>query len=127
MTTSKKNFKTIDEYIATFPKNVQIILEEFRRAVREAAPNSIETISYQMPAFKQNGILVWFAAFKNHIGFFPKVSAIETFKGELSGYELSKGTIRFPLNKPIPFDLVKRIVMFRIKEDLDKCKYAHAC
>jgi uncharacterized protein YdhG (YjbR/CyaY superfamily) len=102
-------------------------LEEFRRAVREAAPNSIETISYQMPAFKQNGILVWFAAFKNHVGFFPKVSAIETFKGELSGYELSKGTIRFPLNKPIPFDLVKRIVMFRIKEDLDKCKYAHAC
>ena len=121
MTTSKKNFKTIDEYIATFPKNVQVILEEFRRAVREAAPNSIETISYQMPAFKQNGILVWFAAFKNHVGFFPKVSAIETFKGELSGYELSKGTIRFPLNKPIPFDLVKRIVMFRVKENLDKC------
>ena len=121
MTTSKKNFKTIDEYIATFPKNVQVILEEFRRAVREAAPNSKETISYQMPAFKQNGILVWFAAFKNHVGFFPKVSAIETFKGELSGYELSKGTIRFPLNKPIPFDLVKRIVMFRVKEDLDKC------
>ena len=121
MTTSKKNFKTIDEYIATFPKNVQVILEEFRRAVREAAPNSTETISYQMPAFKQNGILVWFAAFKNHIGFFPKVSAIEAFKGELSGYELSKGTIRFPLNKPIPFDLVKRIVMFRVKENLDKC------
>jgi uncharacterized protein YdhG (YjbR/CyaY superfamily) len=121
MTISKKDFKTIDEYIATFPKDVQVILKEFRREVREAAPNSEETISYQMPAFKQNGILVWFAAFKNHIGFFPKVSAIEAFKDELSGYELSKGTIRFPLNKPIPFDLVKRIVMFRVKENLDRC------
>jgi uncharacterized protein YdhG (YjbR/CyaY superfamily) len=121
MALSNKDFKTIDEYIATFPKNVQVILEEFRRAVREAAPNAEETISYKMPAFKQNGILVWFAAFKNHIGFFPKVSAIETFKDELSGYELSKGTIRFPLNKPIPFDLVKKIVMLRVKENLDKC------
>jgi uncharacterized protein YdhG (YjbR/CyaY superfamily) len=73
-----------------------------------------------MPAFNQNGILVWFAAFKNHIGFFPKVSAIETFKDELSGYELSKGTIRFPLNKPIPFDLVKKIVKLRVEENLDK-------
>ncbi len=121
MTKIKKDSKTIDEYIATFPKNVQVILEEFRRAVREAAPESEETISYQMPAFKQKGILVWFAAFKNHIGFFPKVSAIEAFKEELSGYELSKGTIRFPLNRQIPFDLVKRIVEFRVKENLDKC------
>jgi len=121
MKKSKKEFKTIDEYIATFPKNVQVILEEFRRAVREAAPNSTETISYQMPAFKQNGILVWFAAFKNHIGFFPKVSAIEAFKDELSGYELSKGTIRFSLNKPIPFALVKKIVLFRVKENLEIC------
>jgi uncharacterized protein YdhG (YjbR/CyaY superfamily) len=121
MTASKKDFETIDEYIATFPKQVQVILEEFRRAVREAAPNAEETISYKMPAFKQNGILVWFAAFKNHIGFFPKVSAIETFKDELSGYELSKGTIRFPFNKPIPFDLVKKIVKLRVKENLDKC------
>ncbi len=120
MTASNKDFKTIDDYIATFPKNVQVILEEFRRVVREAAPNAEETISYKMPAFKQNGILVWFAAFKNHIGFFPKVSAIETFKVELSGYELSKGTIRFPLNKPIPFDLVKKMVMLRVKENLDK-------
>ncbi len=120
MSASKKEIKTIDEYIATFPKNVQVILEEFRRAVKEAAPNSEETISYKMPAFKQNGILIWFAAFKNHIGFFPKVSAIEAFKDELSGYELSKGTIRFPLNKQIPFDLVKRIVKFRVKENTKK-------
>jgi uncharacterized protein YdhG (YjbR/CyaY superfamily) len=120
MTKTKKDAKTIDEYIATFPRNIQVILEEFRVAVREAAPESEEIISYKMPAFKQNGILVWFAAFKNHIGFFPKVSAIEAFKEELSGYELSKGTIRFPLNSPIPFDLVKRIVEFRVKENLNK-------
>lgn len=117
---SKKAFKTIDEYIATFPKNVQVILEEIRQAIRDAAPEAEEVISYQMPAFKLNGILVWFAAFKNHIGFFPKVSAIETFKGELSDYEVSKGTVRFPLDKPIPFELVKRMVKFRVKENLDR-------
>jgi uncharacterized protein YdhG (YjbR/CyaY superfamily) len=117
----KKGSKTVDEYIATFPKNVQLVLEEIRRAVREVAPEAEEVISYQMPAFKQNGILVWFAAFKNHIGFFPKVSAIEAFKEELSDYELSKGTIRFPLNKPIPIELVKKIVKFRVKENVDKC------
>ena len=75
-----------------------------------------------MPAFKLNGILVWFAAFKNHIGFYPKTSAIEAFKKELSGYEISKGTIRFPLNKPVPFDLVKKIVRYRVKQNLGKKK-----
>ncbi len=75
-----------------------------------------------MPAFKQNGILVWFAAFKNHIGFFPKVSAIEAFKEKLSDYQTSKGTIQFPLNEPIPLKLVKEIVKFRIKENLEKSK-----
>jgi uncharacterized protein YdhG (YjbR/CyaY superfamily) len=115
-------FKTIDEYIATFPKNVQIILEELRQAIRESAPAAEETISYQMPAFKLNGILVWFAAFKNHVGFYPKTSAIEAFKEELSGYETSKGTIRFPINKPIPFNLVKKIVRYRVKENLGKKK-----
>ena len=120
MPKSMESFKTIDEYIATFPKDVQVILEKFRQAVKEAAPEAEETISYKMPAFKQNGILVWFAAFKNHIGFFPKISAIEVFKAELTGFELSKGTIRFPLDEPIPFDLVKRIVKFRIKENMAK-------
>ena len=117
---AKKTPKSVDEYIATFPKNIQVILEELRQAVHEAAPEAEEVISYQMPAFKQNGILVWFAAFKNHIGFFPKVSAIEAFKEELSNYELSKGTIRFPLDKPIPLDLVKRMVKFRVKQNLAK-------
>ena len=116
----KKKIKTIDEYIATFPKSVQVILEEFRQAIKDAAPEAEETISYQMPAFKQNGVLVWFAAFKNHVGFFPKVSAIEAFKEQLSSYQTSKGTIQFPINEPIPLDLVKEIVKFRIKENAPK-------
>ena len=122
MVTPKKVFNTIDEYIAAFPENVQSILEELRQAIRESAPEAEEAISYQMPAFKLNGILVWFAAFKNHIGFYPKTSAIEAFKKELSGYEVSKGTIRFPLNKPVPFDLVKKIVRYRVKQNLGKKK-----
>jgi uncharacterized protein YdhG (YjbR/CyaY superfamily) len=122
MTTPKKAFKNIDEYIATFPKNVQSILEELRQTIRESAPEAEEAISYQMPTFKLNGNLVWFAAFKNHIGFYPKTSVIEAFKEELSNYEVSKGTIRFSLNKPIPFDLVKKIVKYRVKENLDKKK-----
>jgi uncharacterized protein YdhG (YjbR/CyaY superfamily) len=101
---------------------VQLILQQVRATIKEAAPDAEETISYKMPAFKQNGILVWFAAFKRHIGFFPKVSAIEAFREELSGYELSKGTIRFPLDKPVPLDLVKRIVAFRVKENSAKSK-----
>jgi len=113
----KKVFKTTDEYIATFPPNVQSLLQQLRQVIKEAAPEAEEAISYQMPAFKLNGILVWFAAFKNHIGFYPKTSAIEAFKDELSGYELSKGTIRFPLNRPIPFEVVRKIVKFRVKEN----------
>ena len=120
MLTREKGFKTIDEYIATFPVNVQIILEEMRQAIREAAPKAEEAISYQMPAFTLNGILVWFAAFKNHIGFFPKTSAIEAFKEELCDYEVTKGTVRFPLSKPIPFDIVKKIVKYRVKENLNR-------
>src|SRR5665647_1682773 len=113
----KREFKSIDEYIAAFPKNVQFILEDFRKAIQEAAPEAEETISYQMPAFRLNGILVWFAAHKNHIGFYPRVSAIVAFKDKLSRYEVSKGTVQFPLNEPIPFDLIKEIVRFRIKEN----------
>ena len=112
--------KTMDEYIAVFPKNVQIILEELRQAIREAAPEAKETISYQMPAFKLNGILVYFAAFKNHIGFYPTSSGIEAFKEKLSPYKTSKGTVRFPINEPIPFDLIKEMVRFRVKENLNR-------
>ena len=114
---SRKKFETVDEYITSFPKDTQVILEEFRQALKDSAPEAEETISYQMPAFKQNGILVWFAAFKNHIGFFPKVSAIEAFKEKLVSYQTSKGTIQFPIDEPMPFDLIKEIVKFRVKEN----------
>jgi uncharacterized protein YdhG (YjbR/CyaY superfamily) len=120
MTPPKKGFKTTDEYIASFPQNAQTALKQTKLAIKEAAPQAKEVISYSMPAFKQKGILVWFAAFKNHIGFFPKVSAMEAFKEKLAHYETSKGTIRFPLDEPIPVELVKEIVKFRVKEDQRK-------
>ncbi len=122
MSTPKKVFKTIDEYIATFPKNVQSILEELRQAIRESAPKAEEAISYQMPTFKLNGNLVYFAAHKNHIGFYPTSSAVEAFKKELPDYEVSKGTVKFSMNKPIPFNLVKKMVKYRVKENLGKKK-----
>jgi uncharacterized protein YdhG (YjbR/CyaY superfamily) len=95
-------------------------MKEIRQAIKEVAPNAQKTISYQMPAFKQNGILVWFAAHKNHIGFYPRVSAIEAFKDKLASYEVSKGTVQFPLDEPIPFGLIKEMVQFRVKENLAK-------
>ena len=112
----------MDEYVAKFPKNVRDILEELRRVIKESAPKAEETISYAMPAFRLNGkSLVFFAAWKNHIGFYPSgPSAIEAFKKELSPYKQAKGTVQFPLDKPIPFDLVKKIVRFRVKENESK-------
>jgi len=118
----RRRFNTIDEYIGTFPKSIQEVLQELRQAVRKAAPEAEEAISYQIPTFKLNGNLVHFAAFKNHIGFFPTSSGIRAFKKELSGYELSKGTVRFPLDKPLPLSLVSRIVKFRVKENLARVK-----
>jgi uncharacterized protein YdhG (YjbR/CyaY superfamily) len=116
----KKQSKTIDEYIKSFPPDVQDILQKIRQTIRTAAPGAEETISYQIPAFKQNGVLVYFAAFKEHIGFFPTSSGINAFKKELAPYKTSKGTVQFPIEKPIPYDLVKKIVMFRVKENLEK-------
>jgi len=123
----KKGFSSIDEYIAASSKDVQSVLLQIRQAVKEAAPEAEETISYNMPAFKLNGNLVWFGAFKNHIGFYPRESAIEEFKEKLAGYEVSKvqGTVKFPLDKPIPLGLIKEIVKFRVKENL-QTKDAHA-
>jgi uncharacterized protein YdhG (YjbR/CyaY superfamily) len=115
-----EGFKTVDEYIAIFPRNVQSILQKLRQVIKDAAPEAEEAISYQIPTFKPNGNLVWFAAFKNHIGFYPRESAIEAFKVELSLFDISKGTIRFPLDKPIPFDLIRKIVKYRVKENLSK-------
>jgi uncharacterized protein YdhG (YjbR/CyaY superfamily) len=114
--------RSIDEYISNSPENVQDTLKKLRRVIKGAAPEAQETISYRMPAFKLNGILVYFAATKNHIGLYPTSSGINAFKKELSLYETSKGTIRFPLDKPIPFNLVEKIVRFRVKENLSKAK-----
>jgi uncharacterized protein YdhG (YjbR/CyaY superfamily) len=118
----KTQYKTIDAYIKAFPENIQIILEKMRQTIRKAAPEAIEAISYQMPAFKLNGNLVYFAAFKNHIGFYPTPSGIESFAEELSPYAKGKGSVQFPLDKPIPYDLVEKIVLFRVKENLAKKK-----
>lgn len=116
----KKKFDSIDEYIATFPKDVQNVLQQIRQAVKEAAPQAEEAISYNMPAFKLNGNLVWFGAFKNHVGFYPRQTAIEEFKEKLADYEVSKvqGTVKFPLDKPIPLGLIKEMVRFRARENL---------
>lgn len=122
MKTPKKEYKTIDEYIALFPKDIQKILQQLRLAIRDSAPDAVEAINYQMPTFKLNGNLIHFAAAKSHIGFYPTPSAIEAFEEELSDYEVSKGTVRFPMNKPIPLDLVKRIVRFRVKENMSTNK-----
>ena len=117
----KTRYKTIEQYIETFPEDIQDILQKMRRTIQSAAPEAEEAISYQMPTFKLNGKnLVYFAAFKNHIGFYPTSSGIEAFKKELSSYKGAKGSVQFPLDKPIPYDLVKRIVAFRVKENLKK-------
>lgn len=115
MRTKQTSPKDIDEYIAGFPNDVQKILEKIRMTIRKAAPRAEETIKYQMPTFTLNGNLVHFAAFKNHIGFYPVPRGIEPFKDELSAYEGEKSTARFPLDKPIPFDLISKIVKFRVK------------
>jgi uncharacterized protein YdhG (YjbR/CyaY superfamily) len=118
----KAGFTSIDEYIATFPEEIQKILEEIRATIKAAAPEAEEKISYQMPTFALKGNLVHFAAFKNHIGFYPVPTGIEKFKKELSVYEGAKGSVQFPLDKPIPYELISKIVKFRVKENLKKAE-----
>ncbi len=118
MTTTKP--KNIDEYIAGFPKDVQEILEQIRATIKKAAPEAEETIKYAIPTFTLNGNLVFFAAFKNHIGFYATPTGNEAFKKELSGYKIGKGSVQFPLDKPMPFDLITKIVKFRIKENSER-------
>ncbi len=118
MNTEKAN--DIDEYISRCPEPVQKKLEQVRATIRKAAPDAEETISYSMPAFKQKKIVVYFAAFNNHIGLFPTASGIEAFKNEFSDYKWSKGAVQFPLDKPMPLDLISRIVKFRVADILKK-------
>jgi len=123
MRTNQTTAKDIDKYIAGFPNDVQENLEKIRRTIRKAAPGAEETISYQIPTFTLKGkYLVYFAAYKKHIGLYPAPRGIEKFKKELSVYAGGKGTVRFPLDKPIPFDLIERIVKFRVKQNLERAK-----
>lgn len=114
--------KTIDEYIAQFPQEIQEILNKLRHVIKESAPNTEEKISYGMPTFVLNGNLVHFAAYKNHIGFYPSSTGIKTFKEELSEYKTSKGAVQFPIGKSIPYELVSKIVKFRVSENKSKEK-----
>jgi len=122
MSSDKTTPKNIDEYIAGFPKEVQEILEKIRLTIRNAAPEAEERISYQIPTFTLKGNLVHFAAFKKHIGLYPTPSGIEKFKNELSAYEGAKGSVQFPLDKPIPYELISEIVKFRVKENLGRAE-----
>ena len=115
---TSNNYNTIDEYIATFPDSIQKKLKEVRAVIKAAAPEASEKISYQMPTFFLFGNLVHFAAFKNHIGFYPAPRGIEEFQKELSIYKGAKGSVQFPLDQPMPLDLISRIVKFRVKDNL---------
>lgn len=120
MDTNTTSPTTIDEYIARFPPDIQAILQQIRATIRAAAPEATEKISYQMPTFSLNGNLVHFAAFKKHIGFYPTPTGIGQFKDELAAYTNAKGSVQFPLNKPIPYDLIARITAFRVQENIMK-------
>lgn len=118
MEENKRTFLSTEEYISSFSPDVQEKLQVLRNVIKETAPEATEKISYGMPAFVLNGNLVYFAAFKNHIGFYPAPSGIDSFKEELSKYKGAKGSVQFPLDKPLPLELVRRIVAFRVAENV---------
>lgn len=115
--------ENVDRYLASFPEEIRRQLSQIRTAIREGAPEAEEVISYGMPAFRQNGMLVYFAAFSNHLSFFPGASGIEAFREELQPYKCSKGTVQLPFDKPLPLDLIKKITAFRVAENLEKKKH----
>lgn len=119
----KKSTKDIDDYIADLPKDVQEIMEKIRSTIRKAAPDATETISYKMPTFNLNGhYLVYFAAYKKHIGMYPVPAGDEEFRREIATYQAGKGTLQFPLDQPIPYKLITKIVKFRVQENLKKAE-----
>jgi uncharacterized protein YdhG (YjbR/CyaY superfamily) len=122
MKTSAAAQMSIDEYIATFPREVRAILQRVRKTIRGAAPDADEVISYRMPAFRGRGILLYFAAFKNHIGLFPPVSGDARLEKAMARYAGPKGNLRFPLDEPIPYDLIERIAKLRAKQDAEKAR-----
>jgi uncharacterized protein YdhG (YjbR/CyaY superfamily) len=120
METKKGTPTTVEEYIAQFPPDVQPILQKVRAVIKETAPQAVEKISYQMPYYSLNGRLVYFAGHSHHLGLYPMASGVEAFKEELSAYKLAKGTVQFPYDKPIPYELIRKIVRFRVEENLRK-------
>jgi len=120
MQSQETGFRTIDDYIAAFPDDVQALLQAVRATIHAAAPDAVERISYGMPAFAQEGNLVYFAALKHHIGLYPTSSGIAAFQQEISAYESSKGAVKFPKDQPMPLDLIARIVQFRVTENLNR-------
>jgi len=115
-----KTYTNIDQYISTFPKEVQTLLQKVRETIHKAAPDAVEAIAYGIPTFKLNGNLVHFGGYKEHIGFYPAPRGIEAFKKELAPYEGGKGTIKFPLSEPIPYDLITKVVKFRVQDSQSK-------
>ncbi|BFT69207.1 iron chaperone [Paenibacillus sp. P36] len=118
----KITYTSIDEYISAFSPEIQEILQKLREVIKESAPDAKEKISYAMPTFEQHGNLVHFAAFKNHIGFYPAPDGIIQFQDEVAEYHASKGTLQFPLGKPIPYELISRIVKYRVARNMEKAK-----
>jgi uncharacterized protein YdhG (YjbR/CyaY superfamily) len=120
MQTKTVKLNDIDQYIAAFPKDTQILLEQLRAIIKKTVPDAEEVISYHMPAYKYHGMLVYFAAYKYHIGFYPMASGIETFRKEISGFKNAKGSVQFPLDKPLPLQLITKMITFRAKENVQK-------
>lgn len=119
MENGRQKFESVDEYIGSFPENIRAKLEEMRAIIKALVPEAQEKISYQMPAFYRNGIIVWYAGFARHIGFYPGADGIAAFKDELAGYKSAKGSVQFPLDKPLPVELISKMVRFRV-ENIEK-------
>ena len=117
VTASRSRFRSVEEYFAALPPHSRTLLQEVRSAIWAAAPQAEELISYNIPAFRLEGLLVWYAAFKSHVGLYPRVSAMEAFDKELAAYKKAKGSVQFPLDQPMPLELIAKIVKYRVKEN----------